>query len=90
MKYLHQIVKAHEGTVVTVNFDKPAKVMLLHNFDYIKYEKHHTYKYMGGHTEKSPAVFSIPADGTWHVVIELGSYFTPIKINASVETTITK
>ncbi|MEO6883415.1 MAG: DUF1883 domain-containing protein [Bacteroidia bacterium] len=90
MKYLHQIVKAHEGTVVTVKFDKPAKIMLLHHFDFLKYQDHHTHRYMGGHTEKSPVLFTIPADGTWHIVIELGSYFKPMHIIASVETTTKK
>lgn len=85
MKYLHRVFKAKKGTRVVVHFNEPTRVMLIGDFDYKKYKDHKTYNYRGGNLEESPHEFEIPNDGTWHIVIEKGSYYNPRTIVASVE-----
>lgn len=85
MKYLHKQLKAGRNCIVVVNFDHPAKVMLLKDSEYRKYKDGQTYNYRGGFAENSPVKFVLPEGATWHVVVEKGSYFNPISIHASVQ-----
>jgi len=85
MKYLHQFLKAKKGMHLKVHFSQPAKVLLLGDANYRQYKEHRTYKYRGGELEQSPHKFTIPSDGTWHVVVERGSYYNPKNIVATVE-----
>lgn len=85
MKYLHKQLKAGRNCVVVVNFDHPTKVMLLKDSEYRKYKDGRTYDYRGGFAEKSPVKFILPEGATWHVIVEKGSYFNPIRINASIQ-----
>jgi hypothetical protein len=85
MKYLHRVFSAKKGYHVVVHFSEPTRVMLISDMEYKNYKEHFTYRYRGGDFSESPHEFEIPNDGTWHVVIEKGSYYNPRPISGSVE-----
>lgn len=85
MKFLYQIFTAKRGQKVKVNFSQPTSVKLFKDKQFDKYKKCRTNTYRGGKYEDSPAVFEIPSDGKWIVVIEKGTHYNPIDIEGSVE-----
>ena len=85
MKYLRKQVKARRNCVVVVTFDQPAKVMLLKDSEYNKYKEGKTYNYRGGFAKNSPVKFILPEGAIWQVIVEKGSYFNPVNMNASVQ-----
>lgn len=85
MKYLHRPFKAKKGQSVLVHFDQPTRVLLLTDREYKNYKNCKTFRYRGGELEDSPATFDIPETGKWHIIVELGSYYHPKSITASVE-----
>ena len=85
MKFLHRPFKANPKDVVVVEFSAPTKILLLHRLEFNRYKKGRTYRYRGGFAEKSPVEFTIPAQGTWHVVIEKGTYKNPLEVTGSAK-----
>jgi len=84
MKYLHQILKLEKGMHIKVHFNRPTKIMLMNDHNFVRYQNHTTHTYWGGKMEESPYEFIVPNAGIWHVVVEKGGYFDPINIQASV------
>ena len=84
MKYLYQRFRARRGQKVQVDFSKPTQIKLLGTRDFECYRKCRTNTYYGGHFEESPAIFSVPNDGEWVVVIEKGPMSAPIEVEGSV------
>jgi hypothetical protein len=85
MKFLYQKFDATKGQKVKVDFSKPTKVKMMNTVHFEKYRKSKTHTYVGGAFEKSPAVFEVPSDGRWVVVIEKGTHFKPLDLEGSVE-----
>ena len=85
MKYLHTSIRVKRGKVLRVLFDQPTKVMILSDLEYKNYQNHRTFTYYGGYSEEESFEIEVPRDGVWHVVVELGSYFNPKSVNASVQ-----
>lgn len=90
MKYLHQILKLEKGVCVKVHFNRPAKVMLMNDRNFLRYQSHTTHTYWGGNMDESPYEFTVPYAGIWHVVVEKGGYFSPLDLQASVTITSNK
>ena len=72
--FLHQEFDLQAGDIVEVTLDSPANVMLLDPANFSSYKDGLSYRYHGGHAEKSPVQLSPPRSGTWHVVVNLGGY----------------
>ncbi len=85
MKFLHQPFSAKAKDKVIVQFDKPTKVMLIHENQINKYKGGRSFQYRGGKAEKSPMEFEVPFDGVWHAVIEKGTYSRPVQVNGSAK-----
>lgn len=80
MKFLHKPFSAKAKDVIVINFNKPTRVLLIHSRQFEKYKKCKTFTYRGGQSTNSPVEFEVPFDGTWHAVIEKGSYLAPLQI----------
>jgi hypothetical protein len=85
MKFLHLPFQAKAKDKITVTFDKPTNVYLLHKSDFAKYKLGKSFRYLGGKAGKSPVEFTVPNDGTWHAVIEKGSHFKPLEVKGSAK-----
>lgn len=85
MKFLHQPFIAKAKDRIVVDFDKPTKVLLIHASQFHKYKGGRTYQYHGGHSENSPSEFTVPFDGTWHAIIEKGTYRNPLDVKGKAK-----
>ncbi|MEM9022688.1 MAG: DUF1883 domain-containing protein [Bacteroidota bacterium] len=83
MRYLHSVHKVRKGQSIEVTFDKPAKIMLISDRQFKRYTKSISFRYRGGFLQESPFNFPAPADGKWHIVVELGGYFNYEQVQAT-------
>ena len=84
MKFLHWEVDAVEGTVVRVDLDAQANVMLLDDSNFSSYRHGHRFNYHGGLAKRSPVTLVPPHPGRWHVVVDLGGYAGHVNASVSV------
>jgi Domain of unknown function (DUF1883) len=82
MKFLHWEVDAVEGTVVRVDLDTQANVMLLDDSNFLSYRRGASFNYRGGLARRSPVRLVPPHPGRWHLIVDLGGYAG--RLNASV------
>jgi hypothetical protein len=85
MKFLHQPFSARAKQRIEVSFNKPTRVLLIHESQFKAYKGGKTYKYRGGYYDESPVVFEVPSDGVWHAVIEKGTYRNPLDVTGSAK-----
>ncbi len=86
MKILTQKLKVKRGHRVKVHFDKATKVWFMPKSSFFKYRDGvKRYRTMGGDFNPPEAEFTVSFDGDWYVVVERGSHFNPVDINARVE-----
>lgn len=85
MKFLHKPFLAKKNDKIEVSFDKPTKVLLIEASQFSRYKKGLTYQFRGGESKKSPVTFTAPFDGTWHAIIEKGSYNNPLEVTGNAE-----
>lgn len=85
MKFLHQPFSAKKNDRIVVSFSKPTRVLLIHSSHFKNYKGGKTYQYRGGHSEKSPVEFIIPEPGTWHAIIEKGTFKSPIEVTGKAK-----
>ena len=73
MNHLHYEVDAKAGDVVQVDLDRAANVQLLDPANYEHYKRGEKFRYHdGGYVTTTPVHLTVPHDGRWHVVIDLG------------------
>lgn len=84
MKFLHWEVDAVNGTVVRVELDSQANVMLMDSINFSSYRSGRQFRYFGGHAKRSPVLLSAPHAGHWHVVVDLGGYGGHVNASVSV------
>ena len=85
MKILQQPVTVKRGSRVVVTFSEATNIFLMTEVNFKRYKDGSSYRRLGGKYKKSPAEFTAPYDGTWHVVIEKGSHFSPLNVTGSVD-----
>ena len=85
MKFLHQPFEAKAQDKITVTFDQPTNVYLMHKLDFAKYKLGKACRYIGGKASTSPVEFTVPNDGTWYAVIEKGTHFNPLDVTGSAK-----
>ncbi len=85
MKFLHKPFIAKTKDRVVVEFNMPTKVLLIQASEFKRYKGGHTYRYRGGFVEKSPVEFTIPHDGTWHAIIEKGTFNKPLNVTGNAK-----
>jgi Domain of unknown function (DUF1883) len=77
MNYTHyDLGRLCGGSAVIVGLDgTEANVLLLDPTDFARYQSGSGGQYSdGGHFKQSPARLTIPHDGHWHVVVDLGGF----------------
>lgn len=84
MEFLHQELDLQLGDVVEVTLDSRANVMLLDPRNFSNYKQGISYRYYGGHAEKSPVRLSPPHSGKWYVVVNLGGYAGTVRAGVRV------
>lgn len=85
MKFLYQPFNAKAKDRVVVKFNKPTRVMLIHENQLKKYKGGRTYQYRGGFSKDSQVDFEVPYEGKWFAVIEKGPLSAPIDVQASAK-----
>jgi hypothetical protein len=77
-------VDAVEGTVVRVELDAQANVMLMDDSNFSSYRSGRQFRYYGGRAKRSPVTLAAPHTGRWHVVVDLGGYAGHVNASVSV------
>lgn len=72
MNHLNYEFDADAGDVAEVTLDRAANVLLMDPSQYSAYKNGRGYRYYGGHVTRSPVRLSVPSQGHWHVVVDLG------------------
>ena len=83
-EFLHQEFELESGDVVEISIDSQANVMLLDRENFSNYEQGSSYRYYGGHAEKTPVSLSPPHSGKWYVVVNLGGYAGSVRFGVRV------
>lgn len=81
MDFLHSEFDLDAGDEVVVDLDAKANVLLMDPANFGAYQRGGSYRYHGGHAEKTPATVVAPHGGRWHLVVDLGGY--PGRVSAS-------
>lgn len=73
MQYWHYDFNgAKAGDRVRVDIDIAANVILVDDFGFHSYRSGGQYRYWGGQARRTPILLTVPYDGNWHLVIDLG------------------
>ncbi|MDB4954681.1 MAG: hypothetical protein JWO36_2250 [Myxococcales bacterium] len=84
MKYLDYDLDADAGDVVVVELSRAANVRLLDSSNFSRYRHGQRHEYIGGLARVSPVRLSVPRDGHWHLVVDLGGYAGNVRASVSV------
>lgn len=84
MQFLHWEVNAGMNTVVRVELNRQANVMLLDDINFSSYRRGGEYRYFGGLAKQSPVSIPAPHSGRWHVVVDLGGNAGQVRANVTV------
>lgn len=82
----YDLGKQPARTTVEVKLSCVNNVYLMDHENFARYAEAKSYKAMGGRTERSPARFTIPATGQWHVVVDKAGFQT--LANSNVRATL--
>lgn len=85
MKFGHtDLGQVRRGTVVEVELSARANVLLLDSSNFAHYRNRRRYRYYGGSVNRSPVRLTVPFNGHWHVVVDLGGYAGRANFTVSV------
>lgn len=74
MKFLHYPVAASDGNIVEVTLSKQANVRLMDDANFSRFRRGQRHSFHGGLAKVSPIRISVPHEGAWNVVVDLGGY----------------
>lgn len=83
MRFLHGKVKARKGDVIKISISQPTRILVMTKVQYKRYANNRTFTYFGGQKDGGYD-FSVPKDGYWHIIVEKGSYRSPMNIETTV------
>ncbi|HWU86325.1 MAG TPA: DUF1883 domain-containing protein [Kofleriaceae bacterium] len=84
MKFLDYDVNAEAGDTVVVELSRAANVRLLDSSNFHRYQRGQRHTYCGGLARVSPVRLTVPHDGHWHVVVDLGGYAGHVRASVAV------
>lgn len=84
MNFLHYPISASTGDVVEVTLSSQANVRLMDDTNFAHYRRGQRHTFYGGLAKASPFRLSVPHDGSWHVVIDLGGYAGSVRAGVRV------
>jgi hypothetical protein len=82
MRFLYKKFQAKKKEIVEVRIDRRTKVRFMTAVDFKRYKNGRSFNFFGGTFETSPVLFVLPYDSVWHVVVEKGTHYNPIDMNA--------
>jgi hypothetical protein len=82
MKFLHKTFELKKKEIIEVHIDVATKVRFMTGRDFKNYKLGKSYTYYGGLFEESPVRFVVPFEAVWNVVVEKGTFRSPIVVNA--------
>lgn len=82
MQYLYKQFQAKKKEIIEVEIDRPTKVRFLTAVEYKRYKNCRSFTFYGGTYDSSPVRFVIPHDAVWYVVVEKGSRYSPVPVQA--------
>jgi len=85
MKFLYKKFQAKKKEIVEVRLDRPTKVRFMTAVDFKRYKNGRSFNFFGGTFEDPLVRFVLPYDSVWHVVVEKGSHYQPIEIEATCQ-----
>lgn len=76
MRYAYKdLGERSAGTTITLELEgSAANILLLDPFHYSLYRRGRAFRYHGGLFHSSPATLTIPRDGRWYLVVDLGGH----------------
>ncbi len=86
MKYsYYDLGEQPAGATVVVRLRGTApNVILLDADNFVRYRTGASFRYSGGHSNRSPVGLQVPYDGHWYVVVDLGGYKGRVRGTVSV------
>jgi hypothetical protein len=83
MRYAYRdLGEQPSGTEITVRLaGSAANVLLLDPSNYSSYRAARPFRYTGGLHHRSPARLTVPRDGHWYLVIDLGGHRGRVRAN---------
>jgi len=82
--YIHGRQHIDSGDTVKVDCDTQCNVMLLSDNDFSSYKAGRSYNYHGGFYKHFPALITVPRNGFWNVVLDLGGGSAQIRYEINV------
>ena len=83
MRFLYKKFQGKRKEILRVEMDAKTKVKFMTAQEFKLYEKGKTHRYYGGTFDPGEVFFVLPFDSVWHAVVERGSYFNPMQLQAS-------
>jgi hypothetical protein len=86
MNYLHSdLGSLRAGQVVQARLrGTEANVFLVDPMNLANYRNGRDYRYFGGHFKNSPCHVTVPHDGHWRLIIDLGGFGGQVQAEVSV------
>ena len=85
MDFVHyDLGQLSDGSVVEVELDTRANVLLLDATNFQRYRRGDSHNYYGGEALQSPVRIGVPHGGHWHVPLDLGGGSGSIRSSVSV------
>jgi hypothetical protein len=82
MQYLYKQFQAKKKEILEVEIDRPTKVRFMTAVEFKRYKNCRSFTFYGGTYDSSPIRFVIPHDAVWYVVVEKGSRYNPLPVQA--------
>lgn len=82
---VHDLKHQKKGAAAIITLDKQANVRLMTTSNYQAFKAGRRAQMVGGLAKKSPARLTIPRDGHWVVVVDLGGLRGQIRAGVSVQ-----
>ena len=82
MKFLHKTFELKKKEIIEVDIDVATKVKFMTGHDFKHYKLGKTHSYYGGMFDESPVRFVVPFESVWNVVVEKGTFRSPIEVAA--------
>jgi len=72
MSHVHSRSWLDAGATVRVDCDHQCNVLVMDDHNYSLYRRGCSFRHIGGHFKRLPALLGIPRSGHWNTVIDLG------------------
>jgi len=70
----HDLGNVEKGKIVEVTLGYAANVRIMDSSNYSSFKSGRQHRYIGGYVKRSPYKATIPNNGHWYVVVDLGGY----------------